>query len=192
MSRIPSTRRGPVAAYGGVLRLSEKLCRKCETTKPIADFRISKYTTLSGKQSLRVSTHCRECNRINKRGYHWKNRAKFVAKAKAWAAANPEIWNARNRRIQLKKRLKKFGLTLQDYDRLVTEQDGKCAVCKQPPPRHQCRKYDYLPDLLSIDHDHQTNRVRGLLCRRCNLALGNISESPETAAGLLEYIHSKC
>ncbi len=57
----------------------------------------------------------------------------------------------------------KYGITPEEYDRRFKVQKGKCAICKR-------RKL--LKKRLDIDHDHKTGLVRGLLCRRCNGALG--------------------
>jgi hypothetical protein len=54
-----------------------------------------------------------------------------------------------------------LGVTLQQYDDLLVEQGGGCAICKRPPKTRR----------LDTDHDHKTGRVRGLLCHRCNRAL---------------------
>jgi hypothetical protein len=56
-----------------------------------------------------------------------------------------------------------FGITLAQYDQMVTDQAGVCAICKRPCSTGK---------RLAIDHDHDTNRVRGLLCTRCNRHLG--------------------
>lgn len=62
---------------------------------------------------------------------------------------------------QQRKYLVRYGLTIEDFDRMMVEQDGKCALC--------LRAVDYR---LFVDHDHETGRVRGLLCSKCNGALG--------------------
>lgn len=177
--------------YRGELRLSEKHCRKCATTKPISEFTIVKYKTMSGSNSTRFTTQCRECTRARKRDYHRENKDKFVAKAKAWAEANPERRLQQVRGVSHRKRLKKFGITQAEYEVLNTTQGGVCAICGQAPPMHHCRKFAG-EDLLSIDHSHTTGKVRGLVCRRCNLALGNVLESETIALGLLEYIRTRC
>src|SRR5688572_1964204 len=59
----------------------------------------------------------------------------------------------------LKSQVKKFGLTAEDFWAMLERQNGKCAICNGDP-NGQGR--------LHIDHDHETNRVRGLLCSRCN------------------------
>lgn len=63
------------------------------------------------------------------------------------------------RRARLKS---KFGMTEDDYNCLLSAQDGTCAVCKNPPKKRR----------LAVDHDHKTGKVRGLLCFRCNYGIG--------------------
>ena len=53
-----------------------------------------------------------------------------------------------------------YGITLDDYNKMFNEQEGKCAICK----RHQ----NELTRTLCVDHDHKTNKVRALLCLTCN------------------------
>lgn len=72
----------------------------------------------------------------------------------------------------------KFGMTLDDYHRLLEEQGGGCAVCGKPPGKKR----------LHIDHDHQTLAVRGLLCQHCNVALGFVRDDVDILAGLMAYL----
>jgi hypothetical protein len=61
-----------------------------------------------------------------------------------------------------------YGLTIEDYDRMLVQQGHACTICR--------RKSD---DKLHIDHCHATNTVRGLLCRKCNTGLGNFDDDPD-------------
>ncbi|KKN59760.1 hypothetical protein LCGC14_0538500 [marine sediment metagenome] len=56
----------------------------------------------------------------------------------------------------------RYGITLAEYDEMFETQDGVCAICELPSIN--CR--------LSVDHDHKTGKVRGLLCHPCNMSLG--------------------
>jgi recombination endonuclease VII len=64
----------------------------------------------------------------------------------------------------------RYGLSRADYDRMLAEQDGFCAVCKRPPSRQNTRAH--WNGKLCVDHCHGTTRVRGLLCNDCNLVVG--------------------
>ncbi|MGL6095001.1 MAG: endonuclease VII domain-containing protein [Fimbriiglobus sp.] len=86
-----------------------------------------------------------------------------------WAEGHrPPSVNPVSRRVA---RLKfRYGIKVEDYDRLFAEQGGRCAICRKPPT------VDGTPNgrgKLFIDHDHDTGEVRGLLCNDCNLTIGH-------------------
>lgn len=66
-----------------------------------------------------------------------------------------------NRKSHLKRN---YNLTLEDYNQLLKQHGGVCAICNQLPERRK----------LAIDHDHKTGRIRGLLCFHCNDMLGRL------------------
>ena len=65
-----------------------------------------------------------------------------------------------------------FGITEADYQLMFDYQQGQCGICKT----HQ----DDLSKRLAVDHCHETGRIRGLLCVKCNLAVGAFSDKKET------------
>ncbi len=76
--------------------------------------------------------------------------------------------------------LRKHGLTVADYDRMLAAQRGRCAICRSKDPRGAGRWH--------IDHDHVTGQVRGLLCSNCNLALGYLGDDPEIIKAAARYV----
>ena len=66
------------------------------------------------------------------------------------------------------RRLKKYGLDAQTYQRMLDEQGGVCMYCRRPPTRRLC-----------VDHCHATGVVRALLCDRCNMGVGHLGDDPE-------------
>lgn len=82
-----------------------------------------------------------------------------------------------NRGDRRKERLRrKYKITPDDYDRMFAEQQGRCAICRKEQPS------------LSVDHDHVTGAVRGLLCHRCNVALGWLNDDLDTVAQAARYL----
>ena len=77
---------------------------------------------------------------------------------------------------------RKYGITLDDYNRMFAEQEGRCAICKT----HQCAT----GRVLAVDHDHVTGKVRGLLCQACNTAIGKLNDDPELIHKAAEYVAS--
>jgi hypothetical protein len=65
-----------------------------------------------------------------------------------------------------------YGITISEYDAMIEAQQGKCALCGTAPPRRRLRNDGEPWRSLVIDHDHETGRVRGLLCGGCNIAMG--------------------
>jgi len=114
-------------------------------------------------------------------------RKRVAAESKAFRAAHKDAHNARQRHLyatnaDYRERCRaarrgargraawlkaRYGMTLADYDAMLAEQGGVCAICKT--------SYDRT---LSIDHDHATNLVRGILCSNCNTGLGSFRDNP--------------
>jgi hypothetical protein len=98
-----------------------------------------------------------------KKNYHMKTRERWLKYGRKW---------------DLKK---KYGITIEQYDVLFQVQNGVCAICKRP---------ERLKKNLAVDHNHETGKVRGLLCTQCNLALSHISEDIVIAESMINYIKS--
>lgn len=82
---------------------------------------------------------------------------------------------------QAYQRLRRYQMTLEDFDALFASQRGRCAICDGPLQLDQKRG-------LCVDHDHGTGRVRGLLCWHCNIALGHLDDDPDRCARAAEYL----
>lgn len=82
------------------------------------------------------------------------------------------------------KLLAKYGITLEDYENKLKEQDGCCSICGSKDPCNRSKKKQYF----CIDHDHATGKVRGLLCGLCNSALGFVREQEEILNNMILYI----
>lgn len=82
------------------------------------------------------------------------------------------------RRVNLRN---KYGITVEQYDEMFARQDGLCAICERPTKSGR---------LLSVDHDHETGRVRALLCQGCNRGLGFFSEDPESLRAAADYLEA--
>lgn len=152
-----------------------KTCSVCGNTKPQSDF-----YSHSGRQ-------CKACKVQRARTWQQANRER----RNAWATEygkRPEVrqriatyqrrYNAENYdadRQRARTFLRKYGLTVADYDAMMLKQDGRCATCRQAAPLH-------------VDHDHNTGRVRGLLCKGCNVALGMVRDDQDTLRSLIGYL----
>lgn len=101
--------------------------------------------------------------KAHNKAYYWKNRGKKLAWQKEYAKTHPTPLD-KQRGYNLKF---SYGINIEQYNKLLVEQNGVCAICGDPPlgvGKHQ--------KVLHVDHDHTTQEVRGLLCDRCNKAVG--------------------
>lgn len=116
------------------------------------------------------------------------------AKSKAWREANPERQKAASRRHHEKRKQapgwqaykneaemrRKYGLTMADFDALLESQGGVCAICKGKPNGPGKRFH--------VDHCHNSSKVRGLLCGKCNTAIGLLDDDPARAESAAAYL----
>lgn len=101
---------------------------------------------------------------------------------RAYRASHPERFQG------LKRDLKsKYGMTPAEYDAMFAQQGGVCAICKRPETRRGGRKGNTLLRL-SVDHDHNTGIIRGLLCGDCNRAIGSLGEDQDRLTAAIEYL----
>lgn len=92
--------------------------------------------------------------------------------ARQWYSDNLQRANENRRRFQLGKL---YGLTVAEYDDLLQRQGGVCAICQQDEPASNGRTGKKFR--LSVDHCHDTGVVRGLLCQKCNRAIGLLGDN---------------
>ncbi len=106
------------------------------------------------------------------RAYHAKHRDRLNALKREKWRSNSEF--RERRRAQ---RTMAYGLTADDYERMLIEQGGVCAICRRKSDRRLC-----------IDHCHATQKVRGLLCHRCNTALGLLDDDWDRLRAAMAYV----
>ena len=140
-----------------------KVCSRCKEDKKIDEFYQSKG---------RISSACKSCK---------------SDMYKDWEKRNPE------KRKQIHKKhyektarwhiLKyKYGITKDEYEKMLLQQDGKCAICGTTNARHN------KGNNLLVDHCHDSLKVRGLLCNRCNTTLGLINDNVSILNKMIEYL----
>jgi hypothetical protein len=106
----------------------------------------------------------------NKREYYYRNKDKILARLKA--NYSPDKSHA-----QKIKRM--YGLSIDDYNRLLEEQAYKCAICLRE--KYHKRRF-------TVDHCHKTGKIRGLLCLKCNAMLGQAEDSITTLQAGIKYL----
>lgn len=82
--------------------------------------------------------------------------------------------------------MRDYGISLEVYQKLLVQQLGLCAICSIPSGSERSNNNGYKS--LSVDHDHKTGHVRGLLCSRCNKALGDLMDDPVLLRRAADYL----
>lgn len=140
-------------------REGEGWCSTCKGYRPINQFSPSSPRRCRGHQKPPPDP-------VKKAAYY-----------REYKKANPEVYR--------RGELKRYGLTLEDYERVFKAQNGLCAICHRPETR-RTKAGKIAP--LAVEHNHKTGGVRELVCSRCNLALGMVGEDIEVAKSLVKYL----
>ena len=163
--------------------MATKRCQHCGVVlhlKPGGHMRRYCSKRCQGRHSRNMPTHCVCCSKP----LAGKQR-KFCSKA-CDRLSNVD----RNRFSNEFFKLLRHKMTVEKYETSLLAQDGRCAICRKPETimfRNQLRR-------LSVDHCHETNQIRGLLCARCNLAIGQFNDDwllLDNAMEYLAYWHGK-
>ncbi|HVM39239.1 MAG TPA: endonuclease VII domain-containing protein [Acidimicrobiia bacterium] len=158
-----------------------KRCKRCGIEKPLDEF----YADKGGRDGRRPE--CKACNLDAQKERYRADPQKYIDRVKRWQRENREAYNAKQRRWRAENAdrireghlRRKYGITQADYERMLADQGGGCAICGDPPPESVS---------LHVDHDHESGAIRGLLCVRCNNALGLLREESGVLALVEHYL----
>lgn len=115
--------------------------------------------------------------------WYRKNKEKRDAQVKEYEKTKPEEWRKSiGRKFHLNKR---YNITPEEYQIKLKQQDYKCAICNKDVTKN-IRKN--VVTALSVDHDHETNKVRDLLCFSCNSGLGQFKDNLDLLFKAYKYL----
>jgi hypothetical protein len=117
-------------------------------------------------------SHKEKCCEINKK---WRNEHPEQVAAAKHKYSQDHKESIRNYHLGYK-----YGITLEEYNDIFTNQSGNCAICG--------RNQSTLKKILMVDHDHKTGIVRGLICHHCNFVLGQAFDDPKTLRSAADYL----
>lgn len=164
------------SAVENVRRANAKLfCRACKSNKPESDFykKTGKY---------RKEYACKKCVNVRRRAHYLENREYKIKQAREYREKNRE-------RVLHSKRRQSFGITAKEFNEMLLRQNGLCAICKQPETSKINRgKNGSKTNSLSVDHDHRTGAIRGLLCGRCNRGVGFFKDDIKILYSAAKYL----
>ena len=138
-------------------------CSRCTTDKPL-------HSNQQCKECLKEQglKECHKCHKIKLELLEFS-----VSKGTCKQCRNGQRDKRRNQQYQ-----NKYGITLSQYDMMIALQEDRCGICGDLVARQN----------FAVDHDHATNRVRGLLCSQCNLGLGNFRDRPDILRSAILYL----
>ena len=134
--------------------MASKTCNKCNVEKPLDEFHRHPATKDRRQPTCKVCHNQYASDRYKNGQSNWREH--------------------HYRRL--------YGLTIADFDRMLAQQGGKCAICGTDQPGSKGR--------FSIDHDHTTKAIRSLLCESCNKGLGMFRDNPQLLVTAAKYLRA--
>jgi hypothetical protein len=152
-----------------------KHCNKCGNDYPYT----LEFWPARTKSKTGLDTTCRNCCRdyMKQRRKNPELKKRDNDACKEWYKKNPKYTTRSNR-------LLKFNITPDRYNTMILEQNGVCAICK----KSESATINNVTKSLAVDHCHNTNKVRGLLCSRCNTALGLLKDDISVVKNMINYL----
>lgn len=147
----------------------EKIAKRKQDLRAAHDRWIKNHPGKEKEEARRRYLLNREAMLKKNKLYYEKNKERLSASARARHHANPELAKV--------KRLKTvYGLTTDMIEVMKVAQDNVCAICKKPPKKW------------CVDHDHDTGRIRGLLCYACNTGIGHLGDDTDRLQAAINYL----
>lgn len=146
----------------------DKICSACGALKDISHFT----SGINGG----ITKNCEACREPRRRSMRKVPKEERAFRHQQWRYSNgrsKEYMNDYNMRYH-------NGISMEEFERVNLNQGGLCKICGSPPTQGFER--------LCIDHNHQTMQFRGLLCSKCNTAIGLLNENPELFQKIHDYL----
>lgn len=152
---------------------SEKRCPRCSETKPITDF-------IHMEKGKRRHPNCSSCRSEHNKKWRHENVTRMKEYRAARRAEDPDYYRKQNLRHF-------FKLSVEEFDAMLAAQGGVCAACGTDDPGQ--RNW-------AVDHNHSCcpgrkscgNCLRGILCAKCNLTLGQVNDDPAVLQSMIDYL----
>lgn len=158
----------------------KRVCSICKIEKELNDinFAKDKYDPVAG-----LTHNCKVCRNKKAKEYRDSNPEKIRIKnlsakesRKSFYASEEGILSSRKAHLK-----RTYGITLEDYNKMAETQDHKCMICGGT-------EMNYRNKVLCVDHNHETGKIRGLLCGLCNSGIGKFKENEQLLLNAIKYL----
>lgn len=146
---------------------SKKTCKLCGNEKELKEF------YLKSHEGSNRYNKCKSCYTAYIRQYRKEHK-------EAYNATQKKHWNKFRDRNTIRHKERKYGLERGEFQKLIESQNNQCAICGEG-----------LIGNGHLDHDHETGRVRGILCKQCNTGLGNFRDNQELLQNASKYLRMR-
>lgn len=160
--------------------IKKKTCSICKKILPATTNYFNKHPNCK----YGLNSKCRECTKKIAKEYYYKNRKKIIEKEKQRRKKNILIHKKRMKKYKLKQN---YNLTIERYNSMLIYQKNVCLICG----KKETKRNGYGIQPLSVDHNHRTGEVRGLLCNKCNSMIGFCDENPFILIKMIKYLRGE-
>lgn len=171
-------------------RAAEKLSSRCKMC--ISEKAASYYERNKEQIKERVSIYRKENPEKTKElvnRWHKENPDRASKNNRLWYARNAEavkersaVWQRENpEKVRSRELKKKYGLSVEKFNAMLSDQGGACKICKKQAQKNKN---------LSVDHCHTSNRIRGIICQPCNMALGMVKDNVGVLRSMIAYVEA--
>ncbi len=147
--------------------IHSKVCTRCKKEKSYVDF------DYKGNTNRYLKSRCRDC--INKIARDSPEKREYM---RQYGIINKET-------LASTRLVRKYGITLEQKKKMLSCQDNRCKIC------NKSLNIEYDPRDVHVDHNHNNGKVRGILCSKCNTALGAFQENVDILYKAIEYLLDK-
>ena len=172
--------------------METKLCFSCVQYKPTSCFHKAKkekdgfqYQCIDCSKQYHAKRYIEQKDKlkVQLKKYKEENKEKLEVASLLWKKNNPDKVKQYQRTSNLRKN---FGLSMDEYEQMLEKQNNLCAICEKPETfiHHQTKE----TARLAVDHCHKTNKVRKLLCKSCNTALGLFKDDIGVMENAVQYL----
>jgi hypothetical protein len=161
--------------------------KRCSQCKKVLDLNCF-YNDIRANDKL--SSVCKQCHNLNNKKSKLKHRKRVQKVALIYSRSHTkekrEYYSNHKNDWKNNRLINQFGITLENYNDLLKKQNYLCLICNKPETEVEPGKS---PKTLAVDHNHETGKIRGLLCGKCNKGIGMFEDNTNLLQSAINYLN---